>query len=83
MPNKKELKATEILKIEISEASAKIRTGPPVDDKADYELPIWAGVIPIEKKFGKPISDIQLAQKIDVPKSVLMLLKNNTNSNSK
>ena len=83
LPNKKELKATEILKIEISEASAKIRKGPPVDDKADYELPIWAGVIPIEKKLGKPISDIKLAQKIAIPKSVLMLLKNNTNSNSK
>ena len=46
-PNSKELKATTVLKLTIEEASAKIRTGPPKDDKPDYKLPIWAGVIPI------------------------------------
>ena len=42
-----EIKATTILSMEIDEGSAKIRTGPPGDDEADYALPIWAGVIPV------------------------------------
>ena len=74
-PNKKELKATKILKVIISEASAKIRTGPPVDDKPDYDLNIWAGVVPIEKKYGKPIADKLLKKEITLPKSVKNLLK--------
>jgi hypothetical protein len=60
LPNNKELKATKVLKLDISEASAKIRTGPPSDEKADYKLDIWAGVIPIEKKYGQPIADPDL-----------------------
>ena len=47
-PNAKELKATKVIKIQIEEASAKRRTGPPIDDKVDYELDIWAGVIPLD-----------------------------------
>jgi len=77
LPNKKELKATQILKIEISEASAKIRKGPPIDDKKDYNLPIWAGVVPINKSFGNPISDLELKQSVSIPKSVLALIKKN------
>jgi len=60
LPNAKEMKATKVLKLEISEASAKIRTGPPKDEKEDYELDIWAGVLPIEKRFGKAIADPEL-----------------------
>lgn len=70
LPNEKEMKATKILKIEISEASAKIRTGPPKDEKADYELPVWAGVIPIEKNYGVPIADPVLPEEVGLPKSV-------------
>ena len=44
----KEIKATSVLTMPIEEASAKIRTGGPIDDEEDYDLPIWAGVIPIE-----------------------------------
>jgi len=76
LPNENELKATQILKIEISEASAKIRKGPPVDDKYDYNLPIWAGVIPINKCYGKPIADKKLDKSISIPSSVKTFLKN-------
>lgn len=76
LPSAKEMKATKIVKIPISEASAKIRTGPPIDDKPDYDLPIWAGVLPIEKKLGKPINDPKLENDIPVSKSVLKLIKN-------
>ncbi len=75
LPNAKELKATKILKLKITEASAKIRTGPPKDDKEDYDLAIWAGVIPIEKKYGKPIADPDLKPGIPVAESVLKLIK--------
>src|SRR5258705_11298111 len=46
-PNDAEIKATTILTIPLSEASAKIRSGPPIDDEADLALPVWAGLIPL------------------------------------
>lgn len=73
LPNEKELKATMVLSVEIEEASAKIRTGPPSDDKADYDLPIWAGVIPMEQVFRKPMADPDLTQGIPVAESALKL----------
>lgn len=76
LPNEKEMKATKILKIEITEASAKIRTGPPKDDKPDYDLPIWAGVIPINKTYGVPESDPELKEGIELPPSVKNITKN-------
>src|SRR5467141_1028779 len=45
-PNEKELKATSVLRIPIVEYSAKVRTGPPIDDEPDYSFPTWAGIIP-------------------------------------
>lgn len=74
LPNSKEMKATKVLKLKIIEASAKIRTGPPSDDKADYDLDIWAGVIPIEKKYGKPIADPDLKSGIPLANSVKELV---------
>ncbi|HMT09571.1 MAG TPA: pyridoxamine 5'-phosphate oxidase family protein [Pyrinomonadaceae bacterium] len=56
-PTELEMKATSVLKLPITEASAKIRTGPPVDDDEDYVLDVWAGVIPISLKKGEPIPD--------------------------
>ncbi len=53
----KEVRATVVIRLPLTEASAKIRTGPPVDEEADYALPIWAGVIPITQTFGDPIPD--------------------------
>ncbi len=52
-----DIKATTILSLPITEASAKVRTGPPVDDEADYALPIWAGVIPVETRTLPPVPD--------------------------
>lgn len=75
-PNAKELKATKVLKLSLTEASAKIRTGPPGDEKADYDLDIWAGVIPIVKKYGEPISDPLLKEGLPISKSAKNLVKN-------
>lgn len=70
-PNRKELTATIVVKIQISEASAKIRTGPPGDDDEDYDLPVWAGVIPLSLQPGKPIPDPLLKEGIDMPDYVI------------
>lgn len=56
-PSEGELKATEIVAMTLSEASAKVRSGPPIDSKADLELPIWAGVLPVKLTAGEPIAD--------------------------
>ncbi len=56
-PNEQELKATTVLEFLIEEASAKVRTGPPVDDPDDYGLPAWAGVIPLELRASEPVPD--------------------------
>lgn len=52
-----ELKATTILSLPLTEASAKIRKGPPKDDEEDYALPIWAGVLPVRMETLAPIDD--------------------------
>lgn len=70
-PNSKELKGTTVLKLEINEASAKIRTGDPVDDAEDYELNMWAGVIPLKIEAGKPIADKKLPKGIKPPNYAL------------
>jgi nitroimidazol reductase NimA-like FMN-containing flavoprotein (pyridoxamine 5'-phosphate oxidase superfamily) len=64
----KELKATTVLGLELSEVSAKVRNGPPGDDEEDYALPIWAGVIPIGYTFG-PVEDDPRLQSGLVPPS--------------
>jgi nitroimidazol reductase NimA-like FMN-containing flavoprotein (pyridoxamine 5'-phosphate oxidase superfamily) len=56
-PSAKELRATEVVALPIDEASAKIRTGPPADAAADYELPVWAGVVPLKLCAGWPVPD--------------------------
>src|SRR5271169_1346738 len=56
-PSEKELKATSVLRIPIEEFSAKVRTGPPIDDEEDYSFPTWAGVIPLEMSVGAAIVD--------------------------
>jgi uncharacterized protein len=60
-PNEAELKQTLVLRIPITEASAKVRTGPPKDDEQDYALPIWAGVLPLALMPGAPVPDNELA----------------------
>ena len=56
-PNDGEIKATTILALPLDEASAKIRSGPPTDDKADRELSVWAGVIPLGIEPSDPVPD--------------------------
>lgn len=66
-PTELELKATTVLSVPLEEASAKIRTGPPLDDEEDYALPVWAGVIPLRLEAAAPVSDPRLPEGIDVP----------------
>lgn len=56
-PNRKELKATRVLAMTLDEASAKVRTGPPVDDDEDYGLPVWAGEIPMRLQAAAAVAD--------------------------
>jgi len=70
-PTELELKATTVLRLPIEEASAKVRTGGPVDDEEDYALDIWAGVLPLEVMTGKPLADERLNEAIRVSGSVL------------
>jgi nitroimidazol reductase NimA-like FMN-containing flavoprotein (pyridoxamine 5'-phosphate oxidase superfamily) len=67
-PNDRELQLTTVLAIPLSEASAKVRTGPPVDDEEDYELPVWAGVIPLQMVANEPIADARLAPDMPTPR---------------
>jgi uncharacterized protein len=69
-PNDNEIRGTRVLSLPIDEASAKIRTGPPVDDEADYQIPCWAGEIPLRLTAGLPISDPRLPAGTTVPQSV-------------
>jgi hypothetical protein len=60
LPNAQELKATTVLSMPIDEASAKVRTGPPVDDEEDYGLDIWAGILPLHIQADEPVPDPRL-----------------------
>lgn len=61
VPNDQELKATSVLVLPMEEVSAKVRTGPPIDDEEDYEIPIWAGVVPVHLRAGDPIPDDRIS----------------------
>jgi uncharacterized protein len=69
-PSRQELKGTTVLSMPIDEGSAKIRTGPPVDDAEDYALAHWAGVVPLETVRGTPIADPELRPGIPLPDHV-------------
>ncbi len=75
-PNTKELNVTSVIRIEIEEASAKIREGMPIDDQEDYDLPIWAGIVPIHKNFGPPVRDEKLSETVDLPNYLQNLMEN-------
>ncbi len=64
-PMEQELKATTVLALPLEELSAKIRTGGPIDDEADYTPPVWAGVLPLETSVKEPLPDLQ--RKSDQP----------------
>ncbi|MCD0448344.1 pyridoxamine 5'-phosphate oxidase family protein [Actinocorallia sp. API 0066] len=66
-PTRKELAATLVVALPLTESSVKTRTGPPVDDEADYALPLWAGVLPLTTTFGPPIPDPRLTSPTEPP----------------
>jgi nitroimidazol reductase NimA-like FMN-containing flavoprotein (pyridoxamine 5'-phosphate oxidase superfamily) len=66
-PSESELRATLVLKVPIAEASAKVRSGPPIDDEEDYALPCWAGVLPLAVTAGAPVPDDRLAAGVQPP----------------
>lgn len=69
-PTTSELRATLVLSLSLNEASAKIRTGPPVDDEEDYGLSVWAGVLPIRLATGEAVPDPRLRDGIELPQYV-------------
>jgi nitroimidazol reductase NimA-like FMN-containing flavoprotein (pyridoxamine 5'-phosphate oxidase superfamily) len=66
-PNEIELRQTSVLRMEIDEASAKVRRGGPIDEPDDYALPIWAGVIPSRLTWALPIAEPDLPQGVVPP----------------
>jgi hypothetical protein len=71
-PNKSELAATAVLSLPIREASAKVRTGDPVDAEEDYTLDVWAGVIPLKLRADAPKNDARLKNGINAPRYLLI-----------
>ena len=71
-PTAQELKATKVLAVQIEEASAKVRTGPPKDEEEDYALPIWAGVLPLQTTIGNAVPDPKLKEPVPLPESILL-----------
>ncbi|MFR9792383.1 pyridoxamine 5'-phosphate oxidase family protein [Streptomyces sp. MB22_4] len=65
--NKKELAATAVIRLDLDEVSAKIRTGGANDEPEDLALPHWAGVVPLRKGYDAPIPNADLASGIEVP----------------
>ncbi len=70
-PNRKELHATAVVAMSIDSASAKVRSGPPLDDEEDYALPIWAGVLPIQPQVLTPVSDPRLPETVELPEYLI------------
>ena len=73
-PDRNELAATNVLRFEIEDASAKVRDGGAKDDTADIALPHWAGVVPQRAAYGAPLADASVASATALPKSVQRLL---------
>ena len=69
-PDEGELKATLVLRLPLVEVSAKVRTGPPLDDEDDYRLPVWAGEVPLRLTAGAPVADPRLDPEVEPPPSV-------------
>ncbi|MGY1670114.1 pyridoxamine 5'-phosphate oxidase family protein [Geodermatophilus sp. SYSU D00710] len=69
-PDRKELAATAVLALDLSEASVKVRTGPPADDERDLAAPVWAGVLPVRTVLGDPEPDPLLQEDVPVPARV-------------
>jgi len=68
--DRRELAATAVLALDLEEVSAKVRTGPPIDDEPDYDLPVWAGVLPLRQVAEAPVPDERLDPALAVPAHV-------------
>ena len=82
-PSKQELQGTMVLSLPLTEASAKVRTGNPVDDEPDYDLPVWAGVLPLQIVPGKAIADDRLIEGIEIPDYIQNYALNKLKTTSK
>jgi nitroimidazol reductase NimA-like FMN-containing flavoprotein (pyridoxamine 5'-phosphate oxidase superfamily) len=69
-PTSQELRATLVLALSLDEASAKIRTGPPIDDDEDYSIPVWAGELPLRLATGEAVPDPRLLDGIKLPEYI-------------
>ena len=69
-PNDTDLKQTLVLAVPLDEASAKVRSGPPIDEAQDMDGPHWAGVVPIDTRWGEAIPDPALVDGVEVPTAV-------------
>ncbi len=74
-PSKQELQATTVLSMPLAEASAKVRTGPPLDDEEDYQFNVWAGVIPLALTAETPVPDPRLSLGVSVPECATVMQK--------
>ena len=74
-PDRAELAATLILAFPLEEVSAKVRSGPPVDDPEDVSLPVWAGTVPLALEYGQPEAAPDVADGAPVPPSVAGLIR--------
>jgi uncharacterized protein len=75
LPTAQELKATAVLRLPLDEASAKVRTGGPLDDEEDYELPVWAGTVPLRLTADAPQADERLMPGVECPAYVANLAR--------
>ena len=74
--DRRELAATAVLALPLEEVSAKVRTGDPKDEEEDYDLPYWAGILPLSLQPGPPVSDSRLKPGIPVPPYVTTWSRN-------
>lgn len=75
-PNATEMSATTLVAIDIEDASAKMRSGPPGDDEEDYAMDVWAGVLPITAHFGQPIDDPKRTHDVALPDYITRRIDN-------
>jgi nitroimidazol reductase NimA-like FMN-containing flavoprotein (pyridoxamine 5'-phosphate oxidase superfamily) len=75
LPTAQELKGTAVLRLPLAEASAKVRSGGPLDDEDDYALPVWAGTVPLHLTVGSPKPDERLSPDIPCPSYISELTR--------
>jgi nitroimidazol reductase NimA-like FMN-containing flavoprotein (pyridoxamine 5'-phosphate oxidase superfamily) len=78
LPTAKELRAVGVLRLPLDEASAKVRTGGPLDDEEDYDLPVWAGTIDLRLAASSPKPDDRLLPGVDCPSYLTQLVRART-----